>query len=367
MLFFHSRSGLRPAYGECRWDAPTSELGLENPVNAGSSEPAEPAAGGHSGPDSSDHDDDGQDADTDDTIVEGRADADDDDEDQTEIDLLTSEDRRDAADRPIEERYKGLSKRARKLEKQVKRSAPLMAALREAGVDLRTLLQRHTKLSQLEADPRVLRALADRDVDDRERRPANAGRRDARRPEGRDVEDDDSPVDYPFDTNDDVGRFISGFHKETRGTQRQILDRLESLELGLDQRVGNIERSTTSERVAHVQTTWKSAVDAASSKIDKPYRQMFSDAMHAAMTQVLNGQLRATPDQIIAHYLKGLGLDKGQRARAQGAAQQRIAESNRTLPRRQGFGRGTPASPASRRVPRLAEFNISLQRKFGAA
>jgi hypothetical protein len=59
-------------------------------------------------------------------------------------------------------------------------------------------------------------------------------------------------------------------------------------------------------------------------------------------------------------------VSQGQKDRASAAARQRTAETNNNLPRRAAVSNGRPASPQSRRTPRLGEFNAQLSRRFGA-
>lgn len=341
------------------WDAPASELGLD--TGAAPVESADPAAGAAAS-------DDRPALEVDESAAagaegaEGHADeADDEDQDQDPLDLLTSRDDDDQtgqAGRTLEDRYKALSKRSRKLEKSLKKSLPVQQALREAGVDLRTLLNRHTTLANMEAaierNPR-LRALFNG-----EEEPPASRRESGRREEAPEVK-------YPFDTDDEVGRFMSGFHQEFRTQQTALDDRLDRIEKALDNRVGGLERQTATQQRVSVEREWKTAADAAAAKLDKGVQTMFRDAVHSAMQAMMAGRIRATPQQIIDHYLKDLKVSDKTKQTASAAAKQRIAEGNRQLPRRPEAGRGSPASPQSRHVPRMEEFNRGLQRKFGAA
>lgn len=341
------------------WDAPASELGLD--TGTAPVESAEPAAGSAADDPATADGDEPAAAGTD--GAEGRDDADDDEQDQDPLDLLTSredDDQPGQAGRTLEDRFKALSKRSRKLERSLKKSLPVSQALREAGVDLRTLLNRHTTLANMEAaierNPRLRALFNGEDIDEPAGRREKGGRRQ-----------EPAEVKYPFDTNDDVGRFMSEFHQEFRTQQGTLTDRLERIEQALDARVGGLERQTATQQRVSVEREWKTAADAAAGKLDKGVRTMFSDAVHSAMQAVMSGRIRATPQQIIDHYLKDLKVSTTQKQTASAAAKQRIAEGNKQLPRRPEAGRGSPASPQSRRTPRLEEFNRSISRKFGAA
>lgn len=336
----------------CCWEGSSSELGLETP---GGGEPAaDPAAAAAADP--ADKVAAGTDTSTDDPALAAGdgGDADGDDEDVDPLDLLTTREEQDeqTQDRTPDGRYKALSKRARKLERSLKKSLPITQALREAGVDLRTLLNSHARLgayeASLSANPR-LRALLDGAPDD----PAAGDRRPAAREES---------VEYPFDINDPVGRFMSEFHQKATSTQREILDRLDRMEKATNERVGRIEQGTAQQQRSAAMSSWKSAADAAASKLDKPVQKLFRDAVLAAAEGRLSGRHQLTPQQVIDHYLADFKISDGQKQRASAAAQQKTAERNTSLPRRPGNGAGTPASPAARRVPRLEDFNRSLAR-----
>jgi hypothetical protein len=192
------------------------------------------------------------------------------DDDQDPLDLLTSRDEDGENDpqkqRPIEERYKALSKRARKLERSLKKSLPVQQALREAGVDLRTLMQRHQTLANIEAaidaNPRLKAAIygTDDTEDEPETRSTNT-RRDSRAADG-----DDETVEYPFDTQDGPGRFVADLDKRVRTSQRDLVDRLERIEKAINTRVGRIEQSTQEQQRTTVVREWKGVTDAAPRK-----------------------------------------------------------------------------------------------------
>lgn len=335
----------------CCWEGSASELGLETP--GGGAAAPEPAAEAAAEPAESADPDSSTDESA--KAADAGGDVDAEDEDADPLDLLTSRDEQDenTQARPIEDRYKALSKRARKLEKSLKKSLPVNQALREAGVDLRTLLSSHARLTayeaSLQANPR-LRALLEGGTEP----PAEDG---DRRPAAR-----EETVEYPFDTKDPVGRFMSDFHQQTTNSNRELLNRLSNIEKALDTRVGRIEQGTAQQQRTAVMTSWKSATDAAVAKLDKPVQKLFRDAVLSAAEGYLAGKHKLSPQQVIDHYLADFKISEGQKNRASAVAAQKTAERNTTLPRRPAQGAGSPASPAARRVPRLDEFNRSLSR-----
>lgn len=323
------------------WEAGASELGL-------SSEPAEAAGGGEPAASSASSDATPAEESHDESAAAEAAPADagdepDEDADQDPLDLLTERDEADDPTQPksIDDRYKALRKHARRLEREVKKSLPLRNAMREAGVDLRTLLTSHAQLQSLLADPTRGRAAADQ--------PA---RRD---------EPAEEAIDYPFDTQDPVGRFMSDFHRSTTTSNREIARRLESLESALNDRVGRIETSAQQSRAQSVVHSYISAGEAAAAKIAEPFRPAFMDLIRAAARERLAGNHNLTPDQIVAHYSKPFVTSSAQHQRVKDAARQRTAQGNAQLPKRPG-GTGSPASPQAKRVPRLEDFNKRLMR-----
>lgn len=361
--FLVSRQGARPTADDvCAWDAPASELGLD--TGAAPAEPAEPAAGGAADDSPDDRGDASQATRTgaERAETEGRDDEQpDDDQDPDALDLLTEREDEDHPDRParsLEDRFKSLRQRSRQLEKSLKKNLPVIQALRESGMDLRTLLQRHDSLARLEAamerNPR-LRALLNGEDDNEP--PARGSRT-------REAEDE---VTYPFDTTDEVGRFMAQFHQDVRNDRTALNERLDKIEKLLGGRLDRIEHTSMSERVRATEQTWKGAVDAAAAKLDKGYRKMFGDAMYGVLQQVIAGKLRLTPQQAIDHYLKELRISDKTKQVASAAARQRTAQRNDQLPRRPSGGAGTPASPRSGPVPRMADFNRSIMRRYGAA
>jgi hypothetical protein len=60
--------------------------------------------------------------------------------------------------------------------------------------------------------------------------------------------------------------------------------------------------------------------------------------MNAAARDFVNGRHRMSPQQVVDHYLKQLNVSKGQSDIASAAARQRVAVTNKTLPRRPANG-----------------------------
>lgn len=354
-----------------RWDGSSSQLGLADGAAATPAETAAPAQETSRTPATPATDKGAKGAEADGAGTHGDPDEPDGDEDENEpddpdadpLDLLTSGDDEPAGDgqpRPIEDRYKALSKRSRKLERQLKKALPVQHALREAGVDVRTLLESHRTLAGIQAaaqrNPKLRELLfSDDPAPSRDPEPRNRDRR------GR--EDDDEPTDYPFDVNDPAGRFLADLDRRARTGQRDVMSRLERIEQSLGQRVGRIEEHTTQTTRASIAREWKGVADTAASKLEGGVREMFLDAMHSAQQAYLRGEHRKSPQEIADHYLRKLKVPQGQRDRASAAARQRTAETNTRLQRRPNGG--SPASPQSRAVPRMADFNRQLQTRFG--
>lgn len=346
------------------WDGSASSLGLDTGgAGAVTAEPAKPAAPVTAdSPSLDDTRDQG-----DDRHSAARAEVDDGDEEDDDpdaLDLLSDRDdpEPEPGDKPVDPKYKALQKRARKLERSLKKHLPSVHALKELGLDVRTLADRHRLLSNIEAaaerDPRVRAALLGLDEPE-----ARETRRDGRRETSRRDKDDD--VEYPFETKDGPGRFVADLDKRVRSTQRDLVERLERIESSINDRVGGIERNLTQTQRSTTMRDWRAVAEAAAAKLDPGVNTLFLDAMHAAARAALAGEHKRSPQQLVDHYLKAFKVSKGQQDRASAAAQQRAAEHNTNLPRRPAGGR--PASPGSKATPRLSEFNRDLQRRYGAA
>jgi hypothetical protein len=361
---------------EC-WDGPSSELGFAEAAGG----PAEPAAPAAAAPAARTADqpaaDDKPDAAARQSAAEGEEghdDADDHDDDSDPLDALSGADEEDGeqegqAPQPLTPREKALKQRARKLERSLKKLLPVGHALKETGLDVKSLLQRHTLLSNIEReaqrDPRIAAILLGHDPrDDSDPDTRRDDRRTTARRDSRPADDDD--VEYPFDTKDGPGRFVADLDKRVRTGNRDVLDRLDKLERSISGRVERIEGNLTATQRATVEREWKGAAEAAATKLEPGVRELFLDSMHAAYEGALSGRHRRTPQQVIEHYLGKLKVSQGQKDRASAAARQRTAETNNNLPRRAAVSNGRPASPQSRRTPRLGEFNAQLSRRFGA-
>jgi hypothetical protein len=329
----------------CYWEGSSSELGLDT----GGSDPA-PA------PQETSND---QPAGDDPAPGAESAEPEVDDADRDPLDLLTERDDQEegAPPRTEADRIKSLTKRARSLEKRVRRDLPVIQALRESGLDLKTLITSHNRLAafeqSLDRNPR-LRALLNGEDDPH---PAS--------PRRTEVRGEEESVDYPFDTRDEVGKFVSDFHKGTTKEIRDLKSQIAELTQTLGGRVGRIEQGTVAQQRSATLSTWKSAATAAAEKIDPALRPMFLDSVHNAAEAFLAGRHKFGPQHVIDHYLKGVNASQMQKNRASAAAKQNIAERNNNLPRRPGQASGTPASAARKTVPRMEDFNRTLARTMG--
>lgn len=346
------------------WDATTTELGLDTGGAAGggapSQTPDQPADTRPSEP--SDTGADRHSAEPTEPVAEV-----DDDDDPDALDLLADRDEPEPgepSDKAADPKYKALSKRARKLERSLKKHLPTVHALKELGLDVRTLAERHRLLSNIEAaaerDPRIRAALLG--VDE----PSQTDRDTRRIDNGRRAQPDDD-VEYPFDTKDGPGRFVAELDKRVRTNGREVLDRLDRLERSIGERVQRIEGNLTATQRSTAMRDWRTASEAAAAQLEPAVRPIFLDVMHAAARGYVAGDHQKSVAAVVQHYLKGLKVSKGQQDRATSAAQQRTADANNNLPRRPTAANGRPASPQSKAVPRLSEFNRQLQQRFGAA
>jgi hypothetical protein len=165
----------------------------------------------------------------------------------------------------------------------------------------------------------------------------------------------------PFDPNDPGGRWLiereeqhhNRFHTLV-GVVHQMARELHSL------REGHQGEQRTREV-----TSWRGEIDKASKLLPEkvngiPIRLMFSDAVIGAFHQAKVSGRRIDPAAVITHYLKEFSAQKKNPAALTAAAQQRIAENNRTLPGRQAFAGGTPAEARNRKDERVKDVTKRL-------
>lgn len=165
----------------------------------------------------------------------------------------------------------------------------------------------------------------------------------------------------PFDPNDPGGRWLiereeqhhNRFHTLV-GVVHQMARELHALREGHQ-----------GEQRSREVTNWRGEIDKASKLLPEkvngiPIRLMFSDAVIGAFHQAKVTGRRINPDAVIQHYLKEFSAQKKNPAALSAAAQQRIAENNRTLPGRQAFAGGTPAESRDRKNERVKDVTKRL-------
>lgn len=259
----------------------------------------------------------------------------DDDEDDDDPDLSA-----DAEVTP--ERFKRVTAKLAKLNRRdrsfrVERAR--LKDLRDHGVTLDDLIhgtRQHRELAEQIANNPVLRKLVNGDEH------AEETRRDAPAAKTEPDDPDFDETSLPFDPNEsETNKYFADLAKKNHALTRTA----KQLEARLNQIEGKDTARTQAEQAdveRQERTTWKSAIDAAAATIDDDMtRILFKDALTAAFHD--RAKHRLTPQQIIAHYLKGKVTTR-QAATATAAAtkaapvrtaatQQRIAEQNKTLPR----------------------------------
>jgi hypothetical protein len=273
--------------------------------------------------------------------------------DTDDLDALLGDDEDDdqaGQTRTAEDRIKALNAKNRKLRKRLLKSKGTLERL--GGVDLDDLITRARQYDALQANaarnPRLRALLSggdDEDADDRA---------PARRPGARN-HDDDPPFDeakLPFDPNEnEANRYFAGLARdnhELKRTVRQLTARFEQF-----------ARQDSARSEATQREQWGSVVTAAAKQISHDgQRKIFRDAVVGAFN---NPKIREryTPQQIVSYYLKELGVQPQQAARANAAARQRVAEKNRTLPRHPAQG-GSPA-PARNPKETLADVHRRIR------
>jgi hypothetical protein len=165
----------------------------------------------------------------------------------------------------------------------------------------------------------------------------------------------------PFDPNDPGGRWLiereeqhhNRFHTLV-GVVHQMARELHALREGHQ-----------GEQRSREVGAWRGEIDKASKLLPEkvngiPVRTLFSDAVIGAFHQAKVTGRRIDPTAVITHYLREFSAQKKNPAALSAAAQQRIAENNRTLPGRQAFAGGTPAEARNRKDERVKDVTKRL-------
>lgn len=274
-------------------------------------------------------------------------------------DLIAEDDDVEDA-RPIEERFKAVVARSRKLKRQLAKRAGQLKRLE--GVDLDELFTAKRNYQQ------VQEALARLTPDQRAVLYGGSAPKPAAAPAPppKDPEFDESSL--PFDPNEnEVNRYFATLAKQNHELS-QALRKMES-------RFGQAEAQQTAQREAQIKTQWKGAIDAAAERITSPReRRLFKDAMAGAYNA--RHTHRRTPAQLIEDYFResaDVPLAEGQQAtaaaktasdkalpagRPTAALKEKLAKTNDTLPRTVA-PTGVPA-PAKSEKPSLADIRKRL-------
>lgn len=328
-------------------------------IDAGSGGgPVDPGDGGAGAPPA----DEGIDPAGDPAVAGVHADADDDDDDD-DPDLSSPD--------PITpERFQRVVKKLSKLKRRDRTFATDRQRLKELkanGLSIDDLVTAHRNYQSLDQTIRSNKKLRATLYGEGEEQPAT---RAAEQPAAAETFDEGS---LPFDANaNPTNRYFADLAKQNF-EMRQTMQRLE-------QGVQTREQREAGLRFEAEKSTWKNTIDAAATHIqDEGPRKLFKEVMTAAYRheteKARSGSKlpRFTPRQVAEHYLKELGIDPAQAAKANlatakvpaatppartAATQQKIAEQNKTLPRTVAPG-GVPA-PARSKVETLSDVRKRL-------
>jgi len=273
-----------------------------------------------------------------------KPDADDEDDDEPGVE-------EDFSDTPFHThpRFKALSKRYNKMRRQVARMRPI--AERVKGVDLDTLSVKARVADELQQvlgrRPDLRRAYMD----------ALSG---ADEPAPRDEVAEFDPEKLPFNVDDDVGKYFVAQHRTILALQKQIK------ELGGD--IGSVKQSNAQSARKAYEGQWRVATESAAAQLPENIRDLFQDMMYGAYRTALAEGKSPNPQHFVNTYmrsLRGRGVITARAAqRGSDAAAQRIAENNRSLPRRPAGG-GSAAGAREGKPEFVADVNRRLKRAFG--
>jgi hypothetical protein len=246
-------------------------------------------------------------------------------------------------------RFKALTKRYNKMRRQVERLRPV--AERVKGVDLDALTVRARVADELQQvlarRPDLRRAYMD----------ALSGEGE---PPPRDELAEFDPQKLPFNVEDDVGKYFVAQHQRMLRLEKELREAKGEL--------GSVrQRESETERRSY-QGHWKAATESAATQLPENVRELFQDAMYGAYRTALAEGKKPNPQTFVNSYLRSLrgrGLITAKAAqRGSDAAAQRIAENNRTLPKRPAGG-GSPGSARGDKPELVADVNRRLKNAFG--
>lgn len=240
--------------------------------------------------------------------------------------------------RTAEDRIKALNAKNRKLRRRLAKHSGTLQRLN--GVDLDDLVTRARSYDALQqsaaSNPRLRALLNGGDADDADDRAP--GRRS---PARRDDDPDFDEKTLPFDPNaNEANRYFANLARQNHDMQRTLKQ--------LTRRLDGVQQQDTQRSEASQRREWGTVVKEAGAQITHAgQRKLFQDAVVGAFNNP-NVRAKYTPQQIVSYYLKELGVQPRQAARANAAAAQRVAVKNQSLPRHPAQG----GSPASARNPR---------------
>jgi hypothetical protein len=260
-------------------------------------------------------------------------------------DGLTDEELADLRNDP---RVKRVLNRNRKLSRRLAEARPTLEQMRAYGVkDLREIVRKAEDFDRVQ--PLL-----------RQQRSGGETSRAAQPPQ----EYQPPPFDrnsVPFDTNDAGGRWIVDYAEQQHNTVQKVIGVMHLMARELH----TLREGHQGELRSREVTNWRGEIDKASKLLPEkvngiPVRTLFADAVIGAFHQARVTNRRIDPAAVITHYLKEFSAQKKNPAALTAAAQQRIAENNRTLPGRQAFAGGTPAEARNRKEERVKDVTKRL-------
>jgi len=272
-----------------------------------------------------------------------------------------------------EERVKKLANAIKKAKRKLaatRSERQRLKELRDRGLSLDDLYadaREYRRLSQLlEQNPRLRAALNGGDAEEREPARRESTRRPAPEPD-EEFQFDESPDALGFDPKESqANRTLARGLREVASLKHQFTQLLKRLDPDtLIRRVDSLDQGLRQQTHAQVTREWTDAIGSASPHIKDPNQQkVFGDLMRAAFKE--NGGKRPAKF-FVDHYLKLLGVNPAQAARATQAV---AAQRNRTAERvaqlpRQNQGANAAPAPARKSKELLADVHKRIRNQVG--
>jgi hypothetical protein len=279
-----------------------------------------------------------------------------------DVDLVAGRDDDDDDDtRPLDEKtFRKLLKDNRRLKRKVAKNVAVNARLK--GVDLDGLMhaasQYQALQQRLQNNARLRRLLIEGrdDADDEDGGTPATTRRPA-------VPQQDEPFNeqVPWNTADESGKYFLEQARTVHQLRGQLRTMLADHQRAL-KRIDSLEGGVQRDRQSAIESRWAAGIDAAAKQIKDPnIRDLFLDSVKGSYHYARMNGKTLDPNATIKHYLKKAGVNPTTQRIAAGAAAQRMAQRNQSLPRHQAGGPGAPTPARATKERTVADVSRRIR------